>query len=196
MIITRKPLVVREVSEKIPSKITSKICIEKTQEQLKHRKSLAPVNMTKAVQWWLILKLANLNERLQLPPKHMQYLKLFFKQLCSAERCQRCCAIPWYSLWGSTSLPGKNCMHPKMIKHSSLCLGLTWMVFTVFFRHLLWYSTNILHSTVMMVQSFHWPHKRVKKESLPQGLRCFSSGLDENLGFYEESPIDLWHEND
>ncbi len=88
--ITKKPLVVGEVLEKLPSKIRCKICIEKTQEPLKHRKSLAPVNMTKAVWWWLIFKLANANERLQLPPKHTWYLILFFKWLCSTECHQRC----------------------------------------------------------------------------------------------------------
>ncbi len=40
MIITRKPLAFGEVSEKLPSKITCKICVEKTQEQLKHREKV------------------------------------------------------------------------------------------------------------------------------------------------------------
>ncbi len=87
-------------------------------------KKLCGLNDKRMFQWWLIFKLVTSKKWLEVPCKHSQIL---FKSLCKEEQHCHCHVIPWCFLWESQSACVINYTISKMIKHSSLFLGLSWM---------------------------------------------------------------------
>ncbi len=107
--------------------------------------------------WWLIFKLANANEMLQLPPKHMWYLKLLFKRLYNAELSTLLCYSsmvlfedPLVSLAKIVCIQKWSSMYHFSQYSSGICSNI-WQIYSI--QQYWWFNHFVDH------------YKRARKES-------------------------------